>query len=117
MKFVQRWIARKLKWYWHNADDLLGENEANVAIYHTSKPPRARLAGTVSSDHGFSSQLRSNPVEMKIHFANGGYVVEFYRYDHVKDRSSIDTYVIDDNVDKLGESIAQVVVQYTIQNR
>jgi hypothetical protein len=121
MKFMQRWIAKKLKWYWENHDRLVhGYEQDSDMVYPTTSGPspmgssKPRFSGNVTRA---DSQLRGNPVEMKIHMANGGYVIEFYRYDAAKDHSSIETYVIDDNVDKLGENIAQIVVQYTIQNR
>ena len=103
MKWFDKWFAKKVKWAWDNHNSP----EVDV-IFNTAKP---------------SSQLRqSHPgkdyVDFKLWFAdNGGYVIEFTKYDRHKDRNDNQMYIIPDGADKLGDEITQIVTQYVISNR
>ena len=52
---------------------------------------------------------------MKLHVANGGYIVEFHRYDDRKDRAFNELHVINDG-DDLGQRLSEVIVQYILSN-
>jgi hypothetical protein len=53
---------------------------------------------------------------MKLHVANGGYIVEFHRYDNIKDRGLNELHVINDT-ENLGERLSEVIVQYILSSR
>jgi hypothetical protein len=106
MKWFDRWFAKKVKWAWdsHNQiTDLVktydGSNVINSSQLRNSHP---------SKDY----------VDFKLWFAdNGGYIVEFNKYDRIKDRNNSQIYIIPDGLDTLGAELTEIVTQYVISNR
>jgi len=95
MKFFDKWFAKQAKKAWEAARE-----DSNVKI----------LASPIHND-----RIESNGINMKLYVANGGYIVEFQRWDNVKDRHFNELHVINDS-ENLGERLSEVIVQYIISN-
>jgi hypothetical protein len=105
MKFFDRWFAKKVKWAWDNHNKISGENEM---VYTTANAPPQLRNSHPSKDY----------VDFKLWFAdNGGYIVEFSKYDRIKDRSNSQIYIIPDGLETLGAELTEIVTQYVISNR
>ena len=101
MKFFDKWFAKQAKKAWE------AERKNNENIY---------VSDTVSTGrHPANNRLDSNGINMKLYVANGGYIVEFQRWDNVKDRHFNELHVINDS-ENLGERLSEVIVQYIISN-
>jgi hypothetical protein len=96
MKWFDRWFLKQAKKAWDTA------NEENVI-----KP---------SSKIFEENKIDANGINMKLHVANGGYIVEFQRWDERKDRFMHELHVINEG-ENFGERLSQVIVQYVISNR
>ena len=101
MKWFDKWFAKKVKWAWDS------HNTPEVDVIYSK---------------GQSTLRQSHPVkdyvDFKLWFAdNGGYVIEFTKYDRHKDRNDNQMYIIPDGADKLGDEITQIVTHYVISNR
>jgi hypothetical protein len=109
MKWFDKWFAKQAKKAWEAAQaDSRSEwpHEKN-SIY---------VSDTVSTGrHPANNRLDSNGINMKLHVANGGYIIEFQRWDNVKDRHFNELHVINDS-ENLGERLSEVIVQYIISN-
>ena len=104
MKWFDKWFAKQAKKAWE------AERINNERIYVTDsvKPISGRL--------GIADQrIDAVGINMKLHVANGGYIIEFQRWDNVKDRHFNELHVINDS-ENLGERLSEVIVQYIISN-
>ena len=104
MKWFDKWFAKQAKKAWE------AERINNERIYVTDsvKPISGRL--------GIADQrIDAVGINMKLHVANGGYIVEFHRYDDRKDRAFNELHVINDG-DDLGQRLSEVIVQYILSN-
>lgn len=64
---------------------------------------------------GYNAEVKSRAaINFKVFKAKGGYVLEFYAYDEVNDKSETRLYVIQDT-DKLAEEIAMICSQEFLQ--
>jgi hypothetical protein len=97
MKWFDRWFQKQAKRAWEAAQ------EENNLIH--LKPVGM----------GSSNRIDANGINMKLHVANGGYIVEFHRYDDRKDRAFNELHVINDGED-LGQRLSEVIVQYILSN-
>ena len=105
MKWFDKWFAKKCRWVWENHNQLMQEENSGAIA---AKPPSTLRHSHISKDY----------VDFKLWFAdNGGYVIEFSKYDRRNDRNDNQIYIIPDGMDKLGEEITQIVTQYVIANR
>ncbi len=102
MKWFDRWFAKKCKQAWEGVD---GRYSDGVAI---SVKGSNRVVST-------SDGLRSDGIRMTMYTANGGYVLEFEKYDRLVDRMDRDLYVIQDDGD-LGGHIARAVSMHLLRN-
>ena len=103
MKWFDKWFAKKVKWAWDNHNKLTPE----VDVIYSKGQNQLR-----------QSHMSKDYVDFKLWFAdNGGYVIEFTRYDRRSDRNESQIYIIPDGADKLGDEITQIVTQYVISNR
>jgi hypothetical protein len=96
MKWFDKWFQQQAKKAWEAARE-----DSNVKI----------LASPIHND-----RIESNGINMKLYVANGGYIVEFLRWDNVKDRHLNELHVINEG-EKLGERLSEVIVQYILSNR
>lgn len=84
MKFVWRYIWRKMR-------DIGNEPEA-IADRGLVGAKYATVSRADDSDWG-------DGLNIKVHSAQGGRIVTFYRYDRQKDRSNNTVYIIPDDQD------------------
>ena len=70
---------------------------------------------SVSSSSSMNDKLLSEGIRMNLHIANGGYVIEFTKYDNRKDRNDRSIYVIPDGED-FGQKLSEIIVQYILTN-
>jgi hypothetical protein len=104
MKWFDKWFAKQAKKAWEVERN---NNERNY-VTDSVKPISGRL--------GLDNQrIDAVGINMKLHVANGGYIVEFQRWDNVKDRHFNELHVINDS-ENLGERLSEVIVQYIISN-
>ena len=101
MKWFDKWFAKQAKKAWE------AERNNNERNYVDNTIKSGRLVA--------DNRLDSNGINMKLHVANGGYIIEFQRWDNVKDRHFNDLHVINDS-ENLGERLSEVIVQYIISN-
>ena len=97
MKWFDKWFQKQAKKAWETSQ------EENNLIH--LKPVGM----------GSSNRIDANGINMKLHVANGGYIVEFHRYDDHKDRAFNELHVINDGED-LGQRLSEVIVQYILSN-
>jgi hypothetical protein len=95
MKFFDKRFAKQAKKAWEAARE-----DSNVKITPVIRNDR----------------IESNGINMKLYVANGGYIIEFLRWDNVKDRHLNELHVINEG-EKLGERLSEVIVQYILSNR
>ena len=91
MKWFDKWFAKQSKKAWDAA-----QKENNLIDL---KPVGI----------GSLNRIDANGINMKLHVANGGYIVEFHRYDDRKDRAFNELHVINDG-DDLGQRLSEVIV-------
>jgi hypothetical protein len=96
MKLFDRWFLKQCKKAWDTA------NEENVI-----KP---------SSKIFKENTIDANGINMKLHVANGGYIVEFQRFDDRKDRYMNELHVINEG-ENFGERLSEIITLYVISNR
>ena len=99
MKWFDRWFQRQTKRSWE------AEQKAQHNLIYIDSNPRSISSNKIGADG----------INMKLHVANGGYIVEFHRYDNIKDRGLNELHVINDS-EELGERLSEIIVQYIISN-
>ncbi|NDB58997.1 hypothetical protein EB001_11150 [bacterium] len=106
MKWFDRWFAKKVKWAWDN------HNQITVGVQTLD------THGAIGPLQARNSYPSKDYVDFKLWFAdNGGYIVEFNKYDRFKDRNNSQIYIIPDGLDTLGAELTEIVTQYVISNR
>ncbi len=73
---------------------------------------------TVTKDHTLGSRsLNSDhgPMNFQIYRANGGYILEFSKYDRRRDEANRNLHIITDEQD-LGDSISKIVTLEMLRN-
>jgi hypothetical protein len=106
MKWFDKWFQKQAKRAWDAA-----QKEQHNLIYNEDGPRTV------------SNQIRNlhpskDYVDFKLWFAdNGGYIVEFSKYDRIKDRCNNQIYIIPDGLETLGAELTEIVTQYVISNR
>ena len=102
MKWFDKWFAKQAKRAWEAE-----QKEQHNLIYMDASPK--------TIGRGSSNTIDASGINMKLHVANGGYIVEFHRYDNHKDRNFSELHVINDS-ENLGERLSEVIVQYILSN-
>ena len=102
MKWFDKWFAKQAKKAWEAERN---NNERNY-VGDTIKSGRLGIA---------DQRIDAVGINMKLHVANGGYIIEFQRWDNVKDRHFNELHVINDS-ENLGERLSEVIVQYILSN-
>jgi hypothetical protein len=100
VKWFDRWFAKKCKHAWESEHNRYSDVAVSV-----------KGSNRVSASDG----LRSDGIRMTMYHANGGYVLEFEKYDRLVDRMDRDLYVIQDDGD-LGGHIARAVSMHLLRN-
>jgi hypothetical protein len=86
MKFLYRWLDRKLR-------DARGDRI------------EASLSTAIVRE---SDTLRSDPINLKMYKANGGWAIEFYQYNRKTDNNDISLHVVNNGQD-LGDTISKII--------
>jgi len=100
MKLFDKWFQKQAKRAWE------AEQKAQHNLIYTGE--NSRLIN--------SNKIGADGINMKLHVANGGYIVEFHRYDDRKDRGLNELHVINDS-EELGERLSEIIVQYILSSR
>jgi len=103
MKWFDKWFQKQAKKAWEAS-----QPEQQNLIYMDASPKTIGKGGP--------DRIGADGINMKLHVANGGYIVEFHRYDNHKDRLFNELHVINDG-ENLGERLSEVIVQYIISSR
>lgn len=88
-----RWFGYKLNRYMNQPED-------------EPRQAKIRAASTATIDRGIGDHRQT--MNLQIHTATGGYILEFSRYDRKRDEHDRKLHIITDN-DNLGEAIAQII--------
>lgn len=105
MKWFDKWFQKQSKKAWEAAQ----QNE-RIYVSDSAKSP------VISGRLGLAdNRIDAAGINMKLFVANGGYIVEFQRWDNVKDRHFNELHVINDG-ENLGERLSEVIVQYILSN-
>lgn len=102
MKWFDKWFAKKC----HQA---LAEAREDP-IGNSTQPIRMKAA-TLDRSLGDHRQT----MNLQIHSASGGYVLEFSRYDRKRDEHDRNLHIITDQ-QNLGESLAQIITVEMLRN-
>lgn len=84
MKFLYRWLDRKLR---------DARNDLEI------------LSSAVVREN---DTLRSDPINLKMYKANGGWAIEFYQYNRKTDNNDISLHVVNTDQD-LGDTISKII--------
>lgn len=88
MKWVNKWLYKKLKKAWSEEQDC------------PSAP------STLSVER--ASRIDSNGMNFTVYRANGGHIIEYRQYDRHKDRSDNKLHIITDDKD-IGEELGKII--------
>ena len=97
MKWFDRWFLKQAKKAWDTANE---ESVVNLSNIKKIK----------------ENTIDANGINMKLHVANGGYIVEFQRWDERKDRFMHELHVINEG-ENFGERLSEIITLYVISNR
>jgi hypothetical protein len=100
-KWFDNWFAKKCKEAWENS-----RNDSGQDIMVSAK-------NSVVSTRGRSIDGRG--MNFTIHSANGGYVMEYSKYDEKTDRNTNTLHIINSDQD-LGQGIAHVITLEMLRN-
>lgn len=90
-----------MKWFKQRIRNWLLESENSVSI-------------AIAKENPYSDIESPDSYTLKVIPAIGGRVIQYYKYDRVKDSSRHATYVINDSQD-LGEEIKNIVVHEALR--
>lgn len=107
MKWFNKWLTKKMKQAWNEAENPEDEPKYANAVLGRPKPHRSL---TFKSDEG----LHSRGVSFTLYNANGGSVVELRDYDPMSDRHSNVLYVISKDQD-LGQQLGHIVTMEALK--
>ena len=109
MKWFDKWFAKKCKYVWENHNQLVqNDSPDNILAYKAAQAPISAR----------QSHPNKGYVDFKLWFAdNGGYLIEFNKYDERKDRYNNELFIVQDGIENLGQEITQILTQHVISNR
>lgn len=87
MKWVNKWLYKKLKKAWSEEQDCPSPSTLSVER---------------------SSKIESNGMNFTVYRANGGHIIEYRQYDRHKDRSDNKLHIITDDKD-IGEELGKII--------
>lgn len=95
MKWFNKWFAKKCQQAWAEAREGTIENSMQPSPMKAAKLDRSL------GDH-------RQTMNLQIHSANGGYVLEFTKYDRKRDEHDRNLHIITEQ-EQLGEAIAKII--------
>jgi len=98
MRWFDKWFQKQAKKAWDTVNE-----ESVINLPNTNKIFK-------------ENRIDANGINMKLHVANGGYIVEFQRYDDRKDRYMNELHVINEGKN-FGERLSEIITLYVISNR
>ena len=98
MRWFDKWFQKQAKKAWDTVNE-----ESVINLPNTNKIFK-------------ENRIDANGINMKLHVANGGYIVEFQRYDDRKDRYMNELHVINEG-ENFGERLSEIITLYVISNR
>lgn len=102
MKFLNRWLLKKLKYCWENADEIeYGTKRNQIHL------PVESIINDVS--------LRTQGIRFTMYKASGGMVIETDSYNEKTDRRTTGLYVCT-NTDTLGEELSKILTLETLKS-
>ena len=103
MKFFNRWLLKKLKYCWENADEIeygINHNQIHMPVG----------TGNISD-----VSLRTQGIRFTMYKASGGMVIETESYNEKTDRRTTGLYVCT-NTDTLGEELSKILTLETLKS-
>ena len=97
--WFQRWFLKHSQQAWKN-HETQSQAELNWSRRGPPTPVGVSLGNRVLNDR--------NSIDMNLFCADGGWIVQFTDYDHTKDRTMVNHYVIHDTED-FGTKLAQII--------
>lgn len=98
-----------------NAGSSVGSKPPVIRSLLSKLYPTSQLDNVVSISKDDGQEIRSpSALNFRIFPANGGYIVEFYRYDTKRDETSTKLYVIPSS-EELTETISSICQQEFLQ--
>lgn len=100
MKWFDRWFTRKCQEAWQEQSS---QTVNDIGIKPIGIKPMRKLSGVERSlgDH-------RSTMNLQIHSASGGYVLEFTTYDQKRDEHDRNLHIITEQ-EHLGEAIAKII--------
>lgn len=108
MKWFDKWFAKKVKQAWEDARQE-NEQEPMPTGIGLMNAPRVRATKVRDGDH-----FSSDPIQFKMYKANGGWAIEFRKYDSNTDRLDTALYVVNGE-EELGNSISQIITMEALK--
>ena len=103
--WFQRWFLKHSRQAWKN-HEIQSQAELNWSRRGPSTPGVVSLNNRVLNDR--------NSIDMSLFTADGGWIVQFTDYDHIKDRTNVHHYVIPDTED-FGPRLAEIITLQCLQ--
>lgn len=109
MNWFDRWLANKVKNYWHNS----GDEKRQITAKEKYALSNGLVGQAIRPER--SSDLDSHPdLNFRMFRAENGYVMEVRQYDRRTDRHTTNLHLISDAED-LGDSISKIITVETLR--
>ena len=95
-------IGKFFRWFGYKIDRHMNESEYEPAQRKT----RAIPSTSASIERSLGDHRQT--MNLQIHTASGGYILEFSRYDRIRDEHDRNLHIITEE-QNLGEAIAQII--------
>jgi hypothetical protein len=106
MKWFDKWFAKKCQTAWENRDRPEYANDAKTAPGLLNASPRG-----INSDYDDESTIN-----LRIHNAHGGCIVEANKYDRARDRTRTKIYVFaDSNTTDIGNELSKIITMESLR--
>jgi hypothetical protein len=103
MKFINKWLLKKMKYCWDHSDEIEGYGKNNINQFQE-----------VCVDTLSSISLNSRSIRFSVYRANGGMVIETDYYDDKNDRRINNLHVCTD-LENLGEELSKILTLETLK--
>jgi len=101
-------IGKFFRWFGHKLNRHMNESEYEPAQLKTRAIPSTSPVERSLGDH-------RQTMNLQIHTASGGYILEFSKYDRKRDEHDRNLHIVTQDQD-LGESIAQIITVEMLRN-
>ncbi len=102
-------IGKFFRWFGYKIDRHMNESEYEPAQRKT----RAIPSTSTSIDRSLGDHRQT--MNLQIHSASGGYVLEFSKYDRKRDEHERNLHIITEQ-EQLGEAIAKIITVEMLRN-